>query len=119
MNPRITPLSVTQIAGTGICVSLEDGNRVHERIFDQMRAGNRVVLSFFGVTRMTTAFLNAAVGQLYNEFDDKTVRDLLVPADGTTQDQLRLLKRVADNAKLFFANQERVRAIISDELGES
>lgn len=118
MNIRTTPLSVTQIAGTGICVSLEDGNRVHERIFSQLQAGNRVILSFFGVTRMTTAFLNAAVGQLYNEFDDQTVRDLLVPEDGTPQDQLRLLKRVADNAKLFFANQERARAILSDELDE-
>ncbi len=118
MALRTTPLNVAQIAGTGICVSLEDGNRVHERIFSQLQAGNRVVLSFFGVTRMTTAFLNAAVGQLYNEFDDATVRSLLIPADGTTQDQLRILKRVADNAKLFFANQDRAREIISDELGE-
>lgn len=109
---------ITQIVGSGICVSIEDGNRVHDVIVDRLNSGERVVLSFLGVSRMTTAFLNAAVGQLYNEYDEATVRSRLAPPIDASQDHLRLLKRVVDNAKIFFSNQDLARKALANQVGD-
>jgi hypothetical protein len=73
---------------------------------------------FLGVSRMTTAFLNAAVGQLYNEYDEDTVRARLAPPINASADHLRLLKRVVDNAKIFFADKDRARQALTDQTGD-
>ena len=60
----IRRLSVTTEAGTAICVAVEDGHKLHNAIAEGLSAGVPVVVSFAGVKRLTTAFLNVAFGQL-------------------------------------------------------
>ncbi len=110
-------LGITQVVGSSVCVSIEDGTKLHDEIVKRVTSGQKVTLSFNGVQRLTTAFLNAAVGQLYNEFDEDFVRANLLPPVDATQDHLRLLKRVVDNAKLFFSNQDRAREALANQLG--
>ena len=50
---------------------------------------------------MTAAFLNAAIGQLYGTLGEEKIRSLLKVKDVEPVD-LALLKRVIDNAKLYF-----------------
>jgi len=66
---------------------------------------------------MTSAFLNAAVGQLYGEFNEDVIREHLsvIDAEG---DQLVLLKRVVDRAKEFFRDPEPYHAAVSGALNE-
>ena len=72
-------LSIASITGGGICVAASDGNKVHDAIKTEIDRGSRVTISFSGVTRMTTAFLNAAIGQLYGEFTEEHIRQHLAP----------------------------------------
>ena len=107
---------LAEVVGSPFCVSVEDGNRVHERIAAALDKKLPVEISFDGVTRLTTAFLNAAVGQLYNEYAEDEIRKSL--SVGTaTQDDLKLLKKIIDNAKLFFQDREGYNAVLKDELG--
>jgi hypothetical protein len=103
-------ISIAKIVGAGICVSAPDGHKVHDEIRAGLLAGKRVRLSFKNVTRITTAFLNAAVGQLYGEFDEATLRNQLAPPADATGRQLTQLKLVVDRAKAYFRDPEGSRA---------
>jgi hypothetical protein len=110
-------VDIARVVDSPFCVAIDDGNVVHDRIAKLIAEGNIAVVSFSGVKRLTTAFLNAAIGQLYNEFSAEQIRTGLRVADAS-QDQLRLIKRVVDNAKKFFANPARADQVIRDLNGE-
>ena len=101
---KTVTVSISSVVGGGFCVSTVDGQKVYDVIRDAIKAGNRVEISFSGVTRMTTAFLNAAVGQLYGEFSDETVRRFLAPPIDSEPWQRNRLKMVVDRAKVFFTD---------------
>lgn len=115
---KIAKVSISTIVGGGICVAASDGQKVHQVLYDIIKGGNRAEISFFGVTRMTTAFLNAAVGQLYGEFDEKVLKSRLLPPVDFEEWHLRRLKLVVDRAKLYFTEQERVEEIFKDNLDD-
>jgi len=112
-----TKVDIARIVETPFCVAIDDGNIVHDRIANAISAGAIAVVSFGGVRRLTTAFLNAAIGQLYNEYSDEQIRSGLRVVDAN-QDQLRLIKRVVDNAKKFFSDPKRGAQVIRDLNGE-
>lgn len=114
-------ISIFEVVGSPLCVASSDGQKVYERINTALEANRDVVLSFHNVTTLTSAFLNAAIGQLYGPFSEEQIRNLLEVEDAE-QDDLALLKRVVDNAKLYFKSPEKfnqaVREILEEEEDE-
>jgi hypothetical protein len=111
-------MSVYEIVGNGLCVASDDGQKVHDKIAAVIREGGKVDLSFLNIESLTSAFLNAAIGQLYGEFSEEQIRDNLSVKD-MAQEDLALLKRVVDTAKEYFKNPEVVTAARRDALGEA
>ncbi len=106
---------VYDIVGGPLCVSAEDGQRVHDKIVPLLRDGQKVTLSFEQVETQISAFLNAAVGQLYGEFPEDRIRELLSVRD-MDEDDMAILKRVVDNAKRYFANKPVVDKAWKEEV---
>lgn len=88
-------------------------------IHEAFIAGNDIQLSFANVTRLTTAFLNAAVGQLYGEFSATEIRKLMLPPLEAEPWHLQRLKMVTDRAKQYFGNEGKTKSILESELGIS
>ncbi len=111
-------ISVFEVVGSPLCVASNDGQKVYERLATAFHAGRRVALSFHNATILTSAFLNAAIGQLYGTFSEEQIRSLLKVED-VEPDDLPLLKRVVDTAKLYFKDPQRfdqaVRETLEDE----
>ena len=105
MNQAIS-VRVRDIIGGPHCVSAEDGQRLYEKIAPLIRQGEPVTLSFRGVDTVISAFLNAAIGQLYGEFSDKLVKEL-VSVEELSDVDMQLVDRVAENAILYFANADQ------------
>ena len=61
-----------KFVGAPLCVASNDGQKVYDRIAAALKADQHVALSFHEVTTLTDAFLNAAVGQLYGTFSERT-----------------------------------------------
>jgi STAS-like domain of unknown function (DUF4325) len=101
-------LSVFEIVGSPLCVASDDGQRVHDRIASTLKEGRNVTVSFRNVSSLTSAFLNAAIGQLYGSFSEAQIRSKLKVKD-MQPDDLVLLKRVVDTAKEYFKNPERFK----------
>lgn len=105
MSQPIT-VRVRDIIGSPLCVSAEDGQILHDKIAPLVRDNMKVILSFQGVDTVISAFLNAAVGQLYGEFSEDRVKGLLSFAELTDED-LTLVQRVGENAVIYFENAEQ------------
>jgi len=114
---QATNLSVFEIVGSPLCVASDDGQKIHDRIAPALKERRRVNVSFLNVTSITSAFLNAAIGQLYGEFSEDAIRASLHVTD-MEQDDLALLKRVVDTAKAYFKDREGFNRAVSKVLGD-
>lgn len=114
-----TPVIVRifDIVGGPLCVSADDGQRVHDKIVPLLRGGRKVVLSFEQVETLISAFLNAAIGQLYGEFPEERIRELISVRDMDEEDQA-VLKRVVDNAKTYFKAPKEFDQAWKEEVGD-
>jgi hypothetical protein len=104
------------VIGSPLGVSSDDGQKVHDKIAPLLREGRKVSLSFDRIETIISAFLNAAIGQLYGELSEEKIRELFNVRD-MAQEDLALLKRVVDNAKLYFANRKEFDQAWKEETG--
>jgi hypothetical protein len=117
MSDQEVIIRVFDIIGGPLCVSTDDGQIVHDKISAMMKEGKRVVVSFDKVETIISAFLNVAIGQLYGTFDEGQIHNLL-SVRYITEPDLSLLKRVVENAKVYFANRDKFDEAWQQELGE-
>ena len=110
-------ISLFEVVGNSFCVASDHGQKIHDRLDAALKANQEVILSFHNVTALTAAFLNTAIGQLYGTFSEKRIQDLLKVEDAE-QDYLALLKRVVDNAKLYFKDPKRYDQVVRGVLGD-
>lgn len=104
MNDQIT-IKVTDLIGSKLCISAEDGQKVFEKTEPFIRSGKKITISFENVTMLISLFLNVAIGQLYGSFSQELIRQQL-KVKGLSSDDMELLKRVVDNAKKYYSNQK-------------
>ena len=116
--PEDIGISIFEVVGSPLCVASNDGQKVYDRLAAALEANRSTVLSFHNVTTLTSAFLNTAIGQLYGSFSEEKIRSRLKVKDIDPDDRA-LLKRVVDNAKLYFEDPQRfeqvAREILEDE----
>lgn len=103
MMNSIINISAKNLVGA-LCVSADDGQRLHDNIAKFLRDDKPVNVSFDGVETLISAFLNAAIGQLYGEFPEPVLRERLA-VSGMEPEDFELLERVINNAKIYFENR--------------
>ena len=116
MTQPIT-VRVYDIVGGPLCVSADDGQRLHDKIAPLLKSGQPIVLSFGRIDTLISAFLNAAIGQLYGELSEDRIRELLSVRD-LAGDDLAVLERVVENAKVYFSNPDEFDRAWQEELGD-
>lgn len=84
-------------------VTPEEGQPISERIHASISNGEPVVLDFARMQLITTAFLNVVIGTLYKDFSSDDLKKLLT-FENLTEGIAMRIKRVTDNAKLFYEN---------------
>ena len=110
-------ISMFEVVGSPFCVASDDGQKVYKHPDAALRANQDVVLSSHNVTALTTAFLTAAVGELYGTFSEEKIRSLLKVEDAEPED-LALLDRVICNAKLYFKDPQRFNQVVREVMGD-
>jgi len=116
MNNNLV-LSIFEIVGSPLCVASSDGQKVYDRLATVLNEGRGVTLSFHNISTLTSAFLNAAIGQLYCKFSEAKIRSLLKVQD-MEPDDLGLLKRVIETAKLYFKDPQKFERAVQETLGD-
>ncbi len=111
-------IQLYEIVGSPLCIASDDGQKVHDQIAAALRKELTVTLSFLNVEGLTSAFLNAAVGQLYGEFSAEQIRANLSVSD-MQPDDLVLLKKVVETAKDYFKDPSRFKKAQQEVLGDN
>lgn len=93
-------LSVKTLVGE-VCMTREDGQKVHDAFRPLLNAGETVTLDFSGTRVFVSAFFNTAVGQLLRDYSraelEKRVRFVHVPAAAVTP-----LQKAIDAAERYY-----------------
>ena len=111
-------IRVFDMIGSPFAVSSDDGQAVYDRIAPLIRQGRKVRLSFEQIETVIPAFLNAAIGQLYGEFSENTITNL-VDVGEISRDDLTLVKQVIDNARLYLKHRIEFDKAWREEIGVS
>lgn len=110
-------LNIKNIIGDSFAVEAEDGQKVFERIVKAIDQDSNVRLSFLNIEMTTTAFLNSAVGQLYDRYAEERIRKHFKVADTSKADEISL-KRVVETAKQYYSNSDALKKSIEDIMNE-
>lgn len=98
------------------CITLEDGQKIYEIIYSELKFGNQVELDFAKTEVFASPFFNAAIGQLLKDITSDDLNRLLkitnLPVAG-----LDVLKRVIENSKRYYSD-DKVRKALDEILDE-
>lgn len=91
---------VSNLVSNNLAVSTESAESLFELLNNSIKNKEKVSVDFSGLKTLTTAFLNASIGDLYSKWDRDTLNDYiyLVP-ESLTPLQYSKVKLVMDNAK--------------------
>ena len=105
MESKIRNLKIEKIINRDIAVSSDDGDIVYAQIVNCINDSCVAEIDFSGITILTTAFLNSAIGQLYNTYSSEQLNTVLKLKNVADEDRI-LFKKVIERAKEYFANKK-------------
>ena len=105
MNTKIKKLKIKDIIERATAVSSDDGETVYKNIVDCINDNMIVELDFSEITILTTAFLNSAIGQLYNDFSSEELNKAIVFKNIANEDKI-LFKKVIERAREYFKDKK-------------
>ncbi|MEP5792060.1 MAG: STAS-like domain-containing protein [Cyclobacteriaceae bacterium] len=100
-----TILKVSEIIGGDTAVSTDDGQKIFDLLAVSIQGKQAIAADFSGIQIMTTAFLNAAIGQLYSQFTSEELNSYLNLVNINSEDRI-LFKKVVERAKQYFKDQK-------------
>jgi hypothetical protein len=107
MKTQNMQILIKDVIKTNFAVTTEDGNSIFELIDLNLSKSKIVFLDFEGISLMTTAFLNSAIGQLYS--NDTYSSDFLnsnLKLKNVQEQDKPLFALVVKRAKEYFANKQ-------------
>ena len=94
-------------------ISVDDGSLIFDKIDKALKKGLTVELDFQNIGLIITAFLNAAIGQLYNEYKSDFLQENLKLKNVKPEDS-RLFNKVIERAKEYFADPKGFESKAND-----
>ena len=98
-------IKINEVIGGNFAVTTDDGNLVFNLLDKNLEEQKKTKLDFSEVIVLTTAFLNAAIGQLYSKYKSEEISPYLKLINVADEDKI-LVKKVTERAKEYFANKE-------------
>jgi hypothetical protein len=111
-------INVADALGSKFCVSSEDGQKLHDLITKFLSTGKSVAISFTEVADISSAFLDAAIGQLYNgDFSEDELKQKLSLMDISAEDCF-VLERLILRTKYYCGDPKRHNDAVCELIGE-
>ena len=105
MDLKIKHLKIKDIIKRETAVSSDDGDILFSNIVDCINDNTIAELDFSGISILTTAFLNSAIGQLYNTYSSEQLNNALRLKNVANEDKI-LFKKVIERAKEYFKDKK-------------
>ncbi|MEG4629799.1 STAS-like domain-containing protein [Microcoleus sp. AR_TQ3_B6] len=95
------------------CMTPDDGMKVYELTYPELRAEHAVELDFAGVEIFASPFFNFAIGQLLRDISPDTLNRLLKFSHLNSVGN-QILKQVIKNSKRYYAADDATRNAINE-----
>lgn len=115
MHTTPVQIKVLSILNNDAALTPTNGDKLFLSIYDTLKQSQFLEIDFTGIRFITSAFLNASVGQLYAHFNSEFIKQHL-KVSNLENDDLVLLARVVERAKEYFSDKANVEAAISKGL---
>lgn len=93
-------IKIHEIIGSNIAVTAKSGQEVFKVIKQYISDNTAVILDFTGIDTLTTAFLNTAIGQLYDLKSGNELRELVkLQKDTISESHRKKIVLVLSNSK--------------------
>ncbi len=99
--------------GGDSAISVDDGDALFKKIDSALSQDLNVVLDFQNINLIITAFLNAAIGQLYSKYTSEQLNEKL-KLENIKPEDVHLFKKVIERAKEYFSDAEGFENNISE-----
>ncbi len=99
-------------------VTPDEAKPIYDMILEAFKDKVSVVLDFEDIEMMTTAFLNVVIGNLYENYKGEELKEML-KFNNLTQPIAVRIKKVTDNAKLFYSDSKRFTKNVEDTINEN
>ena len=93
---------------------MKQGDQIYDLIIDGFHKGEVVHVDFAGMKTILSTFLNNAVGTLYKDYTSEYLNKNL-KIDNLCDDDLFILRRVAQRAKDFYSNPQLITKVLDTE----
>ena len=103
------------IGGDG-AISVDDGELIYTKMEKALDHDAILILDFNHIKLITTAFLNAAIGQMYGKYDASFIKDRL-RLENVEKEDLSTFKKVTNRAKQYFADRKAFEESVNNQLG--
>lgn len=113
MNLKTRQLKIKDLIDRETAVSSDDGDNIYKYIIDCIDNDSVAELDFSEITILTTAFLNSAIGQLYNTYSSEQLNKFLILKNVANEDII-LFKKVIERAKEYFKNKKEFEDSAND-----
>lgn len=111
----MSTLRVKDLIKIDFAVTTDDGDSVFKVLDHHFQNGEKITLDFSEISILTTAFLNAAIGQLYSKYTSEVISTYL-GLDKISNSDLLLVKTVVQRAKEYFANKKEFEKNTGDAI---
>ncbi|NLZ45045.1 MAG: STAS-like domain-containing protein [Clostridia bacterium] len=112
---EVVKISVYSIVDSSHCILAEDGEKVYEKIKEAFGKDKPVELSFLNIELLAPAFINAAIGKLYESFSEEKIRKSLFVRNISDKDR-ELIKKVVNEVKIHQKGPELLAKVIKEFL---
>lgn len=93
------------------------GDKVFAQLHASLSANQLTHIDFDRIRFITSAFLNAAIGQLYAHYSSDFLK-LHLKTKNISQNDIVLLARVVERAKEYFSDKESLHSAIKNVLND-
>lgn len=111
-------ISIHDVAGSEVCISSDSGQKVYDTLRSAISQGNKVQISFENIKSISAAFLDSAIGQLYNGKIQVNVDENL-SFESISPGRLLMVKKAISDAKEYYSNPEgyiaKMKKIFADD----
>lgn len=93
-------ITVSDILESKIAAFHNEGLQIFSMLEEQFKKHQRVELSFEGIERCSTQFLNASIGRMYLLYEPEAIDDFISVNPGTLSSLMSKIEDVKENAIL-------------------
>ena len=106
MTIKIIHINVKEIVESPLCISVETGQKLFDKIEPLLNLGGKIILSFKGIEKISPIFVLTSLGKIYNKQYFTSSKKIMKQIDikGLDKKKLKMLNENLKSIENYYDN---------------